>query len=42
MAFVKEEFLHKKMRKKEDIFVNSTNKTHWLLKEGSVKQYGGL
>ena len=36
VVFVKEDFLHKKIQKKEDIFDNTLTDTE----EGSVKQYG--
>ena len=44
VVFVKEEFLHKKIQKKEDVFGYFWPQTHshWHLamKVGSVKQYG--
>ena len=39
-VFVKEEFLHKKIEKKEHVFGYFWPQTHWHWEEGSVKQYG--
>ena len=39
VVFVEEEFLHKKIQKKEDGFEDLTAK-HTERKQGSVKQYG--